>query len=94
MLDTLHPHAVVTDIRMPVEDGHFLARELRKREHDFSERHQHLPLIALTGYGGRRDKTQFLTAGFDGHILKPADPVELSTIIADLVVAPRAIRAL
>ncbi|MBV8358480.1 MAG: response regulator [Deltaproteobacteria bacterium] len=92
ILDTLHPNAIVTDIRMPLEDGYFLARELRKRERN-SKQH-HLPLVALTGYGGREDKSQFLTAGFDGHILKPIDPVELSRILGTLVTPRQEVRAL
>ena len=28
------PDAVISDIGMPVEDGYFLARELRKRERE------------------------------------------------------------
>jgi CheY-like chemotaxis protein len=92
VLDMLHPNAVVTDIRMPVEDGYFLARELRKREHDTKE--HHLPLVALTGYGRTEDKSQILTAGFDGYILKPVDPVELSTILGTLVTPRQDVRAL
>ncbi len=34
MLDEARPDAVVSDIGMPVEDGYFLARELRKRERE------------------------------------------------------------
>jgi CheY-like chemotaxis protein len=92
ILDKLHPNAVVTDIRMPVEDGYFLARELRRRERDTSR--ERLPLVALTGYGRAEDKNQFLTAGFDGHLLKPVDPVQLSTILGTLVTRPREVRAL
>jgi len=92
IVDTLHPNAVVTDIRMPLEDGYFLARELRKRERDSKE--HHLPLVALTGYGGTKDKNRFLTAGFDGHILKPIDPVELSRILGTLVTPRQEVRAL
>ena len=89
---TQHPNAVVTDIRMPLEDGYFLARELRKRERDSKE--HHLPLVALTGYGRTEDKSQFLTAGFDGHILKPIDLVELSKILGTLVTPRQEVRAL
>ena len=92
MLDTLHPNAVVTDIRMPLEDGYFLARELRKWERNSKE--HHLPLVALTGYGGTEDKSRFLTAGFDGHILKPVDLVELSRILGTLVTSRQEVRVL
>ena len=32
-------------------------------------------LIALTGYGGDEDKRQSREAGFNGHLVKPADPI-------------------
>jgi CheY-like chemotaxis protein len=92
MLKALHPNAVVTDIRMPVEDGYFLAGELRKRERDTNE--AHLPLVALTGYGCAEDKGQFMTAGFDEHILKPVNPVQLSRILGTLVTPRREARTL
>jgi len=92
ILETLHPNAVVTDIRMPTEDGYFLARALRGRERDTSK--EHLPLVALTGYGRAEDKNQILTAGFDGYLLKPVDLVQLSTIIGTLVTPRRDATAL
>jgi CheY-like chemotaxis protein len=92
IVDKLRPNAVVTDIRMPLEDGYFLARELRKRERHSKE--HHIPLVALTGYGGAEDRSQFLSAGFDGHVLKPINPVELSRILGTLVTPRQEVRAL
>jgi CheY-like chemotaxis protein len=92
ILDTLHPNAVVTDIRMPVEDGYFLAQELRKRERGATR--EHLPLVALTGYGRSEDRNKILMAGFDGYMLKPINPVELSTILGSLVTSPQEVGAL
>jgi CheY-like chemotaxis protein len=91
MLDRLHPNVIVTDIRMPLEDGYFLARELRKRESDTRE--HHLPLVAVTAYGRAEDKSRVLTAGFDGHILKPVDAEELCTILGTLVSPGREVSA-
>jgi signal transduction histidine kinase/CheY-like chemotaxis protein len=88
MLEALHPDAVISDIGMPVQDGYFLARELRKREKQ-TGKDSRMPLVALTAYGRVEDKVQILTAGFDTHALKPVDPVELSTILETLITARR-----
>ena len=88
MLDTLKPDAIVSDIGMPVEDGYFLARELRKREQQ-NGKDGGTPLVALTAYGRVEDKVQILTAGFDSHAIKPVDPVELSAILRTCITSRR-----
>ncbi len=86
MLDKLNPDAVISDIGMPVEDGYFFARELRKREQG---KDAGTPLVALTAYGRVEDKVQILTAGFDSHAIKPVDPVELSAILRNCIASRR-----
>jgi signal transduction histidine kinase/ActR/RegA family two-component response regulator len=83
-LDELHPDAVISDIGMPVQDGFFLGRELRKWEQQ-AGKGTRTALVALTAYGRVDDKIQILTSGFDSHAIKPVDPVELSTILGTLV---------
>jgi CheY-like chemotaxis protein len=39
-------------------------------------------LVALSGYGQPEDKQRAFEAGFDDHLVKPADPVRLATILA------------
>lgn len=80
------PDVVIADIEMPVNDGLFFAREVRKGE---LSRHSegHLPLIALTAYGRVEDKVKILASGFDSHIIKPVDLAELSATIRSLVAA-------
>jgi signal transduction histidine kinase len=71
------PDVVVLDIGLPLVDGYEVARRLRG-----------LPatrgalLIALTGYGQKGDHEQALKAGFDAHLVKPADPKRLGDAIA------------
>ena len=65
---------------MPVQDGYFLAREMRKRE-EAADRESRLPLVALTAYGRVEDKIKIFEAGFDNHVVKPVDPAELSAIL-------------
>ncbi len=88
MLETMAPDAVISDIGMPIEDGYFLARELRKRERE-NGRDGGMPLVALTAYGRVEDKVQILTAGFDSHAIKPVDPVELSAILRTCITSRR-----
>jgi CheY-like chemotaxis protein len=87
-LKTLHPDAVISDIGMPVQDGYFLARELRKWEQQ-TRRDGRMPLVALTAYGRAEDTVQILMAGFDSYAIKPVDQVELSTILRTLIASRR-----
>jgi len=38
-------------------------------------------MIALTGYGSANDHQSALSAGFDHHVVKPADPEALLQLI-------------
>jgi CheY-like chemotaxis protein len=46
----LRPDVIVSDIGMPLHDGFYLARELRKREQS-AGKSERVPLVALTAYG-------------------------------------------
>ena len=39
-------------------------------------------LLALTGYGTDEDRRRSRQAGFDHHLVKPADPEELQRLLA------------
>jgi signal transduction histidine kinase/CheY-like chemotaxis protein/putative methionine-R-sulfoxide reductase with GAF domain len=82
LVDGRVPDVVVSDVEMPGEDGYALVRRLRQRP-----RHEGggLPVVALTGYSGLRERIRALEAGFDMHITKPADPVELTAVLVRLV---------
>jgi len=72
------PDVVVLDIGLPGIDGYEVARRLRETSHS-----REAFLIALTGYGQKNDEAQALAAGFDRHLVKPADPALLSGLIAE-----------
>ena len=57
---------------MPVEDGFFFAREVRKREQQGSVNGR-VPLVALTAYGRVEDKIKILAGGFDSHVSSPSN---------------------
>jgi len=81
-LDEFAPAAVVLDLGMPGMDGCEVARQIRRhgRLHD-------VPLIALTGWGQEEDRRRSRQAGFDHHLVKPADMRALLGLLA--AVPPR-----
>ena len=75
-----HFDVAVLDIGLPDISGHELARVLRL---EAEARTQPLQLIALTGFGHERARNEARVAGFDHHLLKPANFVELVELIAN-----------
>ncbi|HEX5273590.1 MAG TPA: response regulator [Gemmataceae bacterium] len=79
------PDAVLLDIGLPGMDGYEIARRLRA---DPATRGA--LLIALTGYGQVEDQQRAREAGFDYHLIKPADLEALTGLLAS---PPAAVRA-
>jgi signal transduction histidine kinase/ActR/RegA family two-component response regulator len=79
------PDAVLLDIGLPGMDGYEVARRLRA-ETDTGR----ALLVALTGYGQEEDQRRALAAGFDHHLIKPADLDALTALLAS-VPAPVAV---
>ena len=73
------PDVCLLDIGLPDIDGHELARRLRSQPETSGAM-----LIALTGYGQADDRQRAIEAGFDHHMVKPAD---LGTLLALLAKA-------
>jgi two-component system CheB/CheR fusion protein len=74
------PDVVLCDIGLPNGvDGYEVARRIRE-DPDLAG----MKLIALTGYGQEEDQRRALEAGFDVHLTKPADPVKLERLLADM----------
>ena len=71
---------IISDIGMPLMDGHELITRLRQ-----DPRFRHTPAIAVSGYASQRDRNAALAAGFDVHLAKPLDPGELLALIAKLL---------
>lgn len=72
------PDVVVSDIGMPEEDGYKLAQWLRARSH---EQGGDVPAVALTAFSRTEDRTKALMAGFNNHVPKPVEPMELIAVI-------------
>jgi CheY-like chemotaxis protein len=71
------PDVILLDLGVPGMDGYEVAHRLRE-----------LPalkdvlLVALTGYGREADRCRSLPAGFDGHLVKPAEADALKQLLA------------
>jgi CheY-like chemotaxis protein len=71
------PDVVVMDIEMPHVDGYALARALRSRPETVASL-----LLAYTGFGQPADASRAFEAGFDHHLVKPADPDALRALVS------------
>jgi CheY-like chemotaxis protein len=70
------PHAALIDIGLPGMDGYEVVRRLRAGPATAGT-----ACIALTGYGQAADRHRALEAGFDEHLVKPADPDRLLALL-------------
>ncbi|HEX8184563.1 MAG TPA: ATP-binding protein, partial [Blastocatellia bacterium] len=75
------PDVLVSDIEMPGEDGYGLIKKIRALE---PLRGGAIPAVALTAYARPEDRVRSLSAGYQMHVAKPAEPFELAIIIASL----------
>ncbi|MCL1475486.1 PAS domain S-box protein [Argonema antarcticum] len=73
---------LVSDIGMPGEDGYALIRKVRALEWEGG---LELPAVALTAYAMETDRIEALNAGFQRHLSKPIDPIELVSAIEQLL---------
>lgn len=81
LLRTRKPHVLVCDIGMPGEDGYSLIRRIRTLP---SARGGTIPAVALTAYTRSEDQARALAAGFQVHVTKPVEALELASIVEDL----------
>lgn len=75
------PDLVLSDIGMPIQDGYEFLRLLRQRE---GSANPPIPAVALTALARSEDRQRALLAGFQSHIAKPVDPLELVVVLATL----------
>ena len=71
---------LIADIGMPGMDGLQLIRALRQME----EPARSMPAAALTAYARSHDRITSLASGFQMHLVKPIDPLELIVAVATL----------
>ena len=75
----LRPQAVLLDLGLPGMDGYEVARQLRRESGADGPL-----LVAVSGYGQEEDRRRSRAAGFDYHLVKPADPVQVERLLAGL----------
>jgi CheY-like chemotaxis protein len=73
------PDIVFLDIGLPTVDGYDTARAIREQPWGKDVR-----LVALTGWGHAADRRRSREAGFDHHLVKPADAETIVELIASL----------
>ena len=76
---TFRPDVILLDIGLPKLDGYEVAQRIREQPWGKSTL-----LIAVTGYGQEEDRRRSLEAGFDYHMIKPVNLVELEKTLTDL----------
>jgi len=72
-----HPDVALIDIGLPTMNGYEVAEHVRRRE-DLDD----VMLVALTGYGAPADIAAAQAAGFDDHLIKPADLSRIEQLLA------------
>jgi CheY-like chemotaxis protein len=82
VLRSFRPEVLVSDLAMPGEDGLTLLKMIRDGEAEHGVKG--LPAIALTGFAGAEDRRSAMLAGYQVHLPKPADPLELLMAITNL----------
>jgi CheY-like chemotaxis protein len=74
------PDAVLLDIGLPDMSGYEVCQRIRH-----SNMARQPVMIALTGWGQDQDRALAMTAGFDAHLTKPADPGALIAMLKELL---------
>jgi two-component system, cell cycle response regulator DivK len=60
------PDLILMDIQLPDLDGVAALKRLRSEPTTAS-----IPAVALTAFAMKEDQERFMTAGFDGYVMKP-----------------------
>ena len=81
MIESFKPDILISDIGMPGEDGYSLIRRVRALPAD---RGGTIPAIALTAFARAQDRLKVLSTGYQTHVPKPLEPLELAIVVASL----------
>lgn len=72
------PDLLISDIGMPGEDGYSFIRRVRS----LGDSRNSIPAIALTAYARTEDRVKAIEAGYQMHLAKPVEPVELIAMVS------------
>ena len=81
MLERWKPDVLIADIGMPDEDGYALIGKVRSLPADEGGQ---TPAMALTAYARTEDRRRILMSGYQMHLAKPVEPIELMVAVASL----------
>jgi PAS domain S-box-containing protein len=82
LIESTPPDVLLADIGLPGMDGLELIRRVRQSG---NSRTQRLPAAAISAYARNEDRDEALASGFQLHVPKPVDPLELVRIVGTLV---------
>jgi CheY-like chemotaxis protein len=80
------PDMILSDVGMPDEDGYEFLAKLRQRS---DAEGGDTPAVALTAFARSEDRRRALMAGFQMHLPKPVEPVELLAVVSNIFAASR-----
>lgn len=80
MIETYHPHILVTDINMPRMDGYELVRKVRQKP-----TFRLLPVVFLTERTSTEERIKGYQTGCDLYLPKPFEMQELGAVIRNLL---------
>jgi len=73
---------LLSDIAMPDEDGYSLIRRVRAST---NSRVATIPAVAVTAHARQAERDQAFAAGFQRHLAKPVEPIDLARAVDQLV---------
>jgi CheY-like chemotaxis protein len=65
---------LISDMHMPIKDGHSLIREIRRMPEEKGGR---IPAIAITAYAQHDVLARAIAEGYNAYMTKPVEPTEL-----------------
>jgi CheY-like chemotaxis protein len=85
LLPEVRPDVLLSDIGMSGEDGYSFIRRVRALPAD---RGGLIPAVAITAYATNGDRARALSSGFQLHVPKPFDPIELARTVQRMTGTP------
>ena len=79
LADSLRPDVILLDIGLPKLNGYEACRRIREQSWG-----KEIVIIAQTGWGQDEDRQRTRDVGFNHHMVKPVDPMELMKLLAEL----------
>ncbi|HSK72680.1 MAG TPA: ATP-binding protein, partial [Pyrinomonadaceae bacterium] len=85
MLKEWQPQIIISDIGMPEEDGYSFMRRVRLWEKEAKPDESLIPAVALTAYAHADDREKALDSGYQMHVAKPVEPIELASLVESFI---------